>query len=109
MAVSEPDPETGKLRLTNNAPVIQECIKLLKKLKLHRRGLGFYTLRHTFETEAGAAKDQVAVNAIMGHVDETMAANYRERIDDSRLQAVVNHVHEWLFPVERRSKRSRTK
>jgi integrase len=78
--------------------VVQECIKLLKRLKLHRRGIGFYTLCHTFETEAGGSKDQVAVNAIMGHVDETMAANYRERIDDARLQAVVDHVHRWLRP-----------
>ena len=99
VGVSEPDPDTGKIKITNNAPVVQECIKLLKKLKMHRRGLGFYTLRHTFETVAGGAKDQVAVNALMGHVDESMAANYREKIEDDRLEAVTKHVHKWLFPV----------
>ncbi len=98
--VSDPDPKTGKITVTNNVPVVQECIKLLKELKLHRRGLGFYTLRHTFETEGGGSKDQVAVDALMGHVDDSMAANYRERIDDSRLKAVTDHVHAWLWPTK---------
>ena len=29
--VSEPDAETGKITVTNNVPVVQECIKLLKR------------------------------------------------------------------------------
>ena len=37
------------------------------------------------------------VNAIMGHVDDSMAANYRHDIDEDRLRAVVDHVHVWLF------------
>lgn len=61
-----------------------------------RRG-GFYWLRHTFETIGGGAKDQVAVNAIMGHSDSSMAAVYREEIEDSRLLAVTDHVRKWLF------------
>jgi hypothetical protein len=36
----------------------------------------------------------------MGHVDESMAGAYRERIDDARLRAVVEHVHTWLFGSE---------
>lgn len=62
-----------------------------------RRGVGFYTLRHVFRTIADGARDQVAANLIMGHSDPTMAAVYREHIGDDRLQAVVRHVHEWLF------------
>ncbi len=58
---------------------------------------GRYALRHTFETICGESRNQVAVNHIMGHVDESMAAAYRERINDERLQAVVDHVHQWLF------------
>ena len=97
VGVSEPDPDTGKIKITNNNPVTQEFGKLLKKLGLHRRGLGFCTLRHTFETMAGGSRDQIAVNSIMGHVDESVASAYRERIDDARLLAVVEHVRKWLF------------
>ena len=98
-AISDPDPETKKIRILNNNATTQEFTKLLKRLGLKRPGLAFYGLRHTFETVAGAAKDQVAVDAIMGHVDATMAGTYRERIDDDRLKAVIDYVHAWLFPV----------
>lgn len=76
----------------------QRFINLLHKLRINgRRGLGYYTLRHCFETYAGESKDQVAVDAIMGHVDSSMSANYRHRISDERLRAVVNVVHDWLY------------
>ena len=72
---------------------------LIKRLGIHRRrGLGFYTLRHVFETIGGESRDQVSVNAIMGHVDASMAGQYRERISDERLRVVVNCVRSWLFP-----------
>ncbi len=71
--------------------------KLLDQLKLHRPGLGFYALRHTFETIAGGSRDQVAVNHIMGHADQSMAGVYREHIEDDRLVAVTDHVWDWLF------------
>ena len=72
--------------------------KLLRKLKINgRRGIGFYTLRHCFETIGGESRDQVAVDAIMGHVDSSMAGVYRQRISDVRLRAVVETVRSWLF------------
>jgi integrase len=73
----------------------QRFAKLLKGLGInsHRN---FYTLRHNFETIAGEAKDQVAVDSIMGHVDPSMAGQYRERISDERLKAVVDTVRAWL-------------
>jgi integrase len=101
-----PDPkvEGAKLRATADDAVCKEFAKLLAAIGLKRPGLGFYTLRHQFETIGGDSRDQVAVDAIMGHVDATMAANYGERIDDDRLKAVVDYVHKWLFPAAKKKR-----
>src|SRR5205823_9745070 len=66
-----------------------------------RAGLGFYTLRHTYRTVADEAKDQPAVDYSMGHEVPHMSAVYRETISDARLRAVVQHVHDWLFPPKK--------
>jgi integrase len=97
--LSETKDEEGKLNITGRADdaIAKSTAKLLTSLGFKRRGLSFYTLRHCFETIAGGTADQVAVDAIMGHVDSTMAAEYREHVDDSRLKAVVDHVHAWLY------------
>jgi integrase len=80
---------------TDNVSV-QFCA-LLKALGLYRDGIGFYALRHVFRTIADGARDQVAIDLMMGHTDPTMGAHYRERIDNGRLVAVANHVRAWLF------------
>jgi len=90
----------GPSGTSNVDKITDEFNKLLKDLNLKRERLGFYALRHTFETIAGGCGDQVAVDAIMGHVDDGMASLYRERIDDDRLRKAVDHVHAWLFPPE---------
>ena len=82
---------------TPDNPISKETAKLLKTLGLHRRGRGFYALRHTFETIGGDSRDQVAVDHIMGHARGDMASVYRERISDERLRVVTDHVHKWLF------------
>ncbi len=74
--------------------------ELLKKLGTYRDRLGFYALRHTFRTVADAARDPVAIDLIMGHTDPGMGAVYRERVDDSRLRAVVDYVRGWLFDTD---------
>ena len=65
--------------------------------ELYRKGCGFYALRHTFRTVADETRDFPAIDLIMGHADESMAARYRERISDERLIAVTDRVHDWLF------------
>ncbi len=79
-----------------------ETVALLKRLKLHRPGIGFYALRHTFQTVAEEAHDLAAVQSIMGHAPSSndMSAVYRERISDERLRAVADHVHQWLFGAD---------
>jgi hypothetical protein len=83
---------------TDNISVV--FCELLRASGLYRDGLGFYALRHVFRTVADAARDPVAIDLIMGHTDATMGGQYRERIDDSRLRAVAEHVHSWLFGVD---------
>ena len=92
---------------TNGYRVGQEMTITLDKAKIDgkpvkRLGLSFYTLRHTFQTVAEGARDMAAVQAIMGHAasNSDMSATYRERVDDSRLKAVTDHVRGWLFGVE---------
>ena len=78
-------------------PISKEVAKLLETLGIRRKGVGFYALRHTFETIGGDSRDQVAVDHIMGHARDDMASVYRERIGDERLRAVTDHIHRWLF------------
>ncbi len=76
-------------------PISKETRKLLKDLDINGRR-NFYALRHTFETVGGEAKDQVAVDHIMGHAGDDMASVYRERVSDERLKAVTDYVRAWL-------------
>ena len=71
---------------------------MLRRLGINgRKGLGFYTLRHSFRTVADEAKDQPAADFIMGHEVPHMSSVYRETISDERLKAVTDHVRKWLF------------
>jgi integrase len=103
--------ETGTLRADETPtppdnPIAKEMRKLLDAAGIdgHRN---FYALRHTFETIGGEAKDQVAVDAIMGHAREDMASLYREKVSDERLVAVAEHVHAWLFGKGERGRANR--
>ncbi len=79
-----------------DSPVTKEMRKLLDALGIGGKR-NFYALRHTFETIGGEAKDQIAVDHIMGHARDDMASVYRERISDTRLKAVSDHVRAWVF------------
>ena len=62
---------------TGDNPISKEMRKYLNALGL-KGNRNFYALRHTFETIGGEAKDQVAVDSVMGHVRDDMASVYRE-------------------------------
>ncbi|MGE4004046.1 MAG: tyrosine-type recombinase/integrase [Planctomycetaceae bacterium] len=55
---------------------------LLEDIRAARKGRGFYSLRHTFQTAADDAGDPLATPHVMGHVDSSTAGHYRERIAD---------------------------
>jgi len=70
---------------------------ILRRLGLKRKRIGFYTLRHTFRTWADESRDQHAIHRIMGHSIPGMSGVYVERIELSRLRAVVEIVRAKLF------------
>lgn len=84
----------------NDNPVTKETVKVLEDLGIHRKGTGFYALRHTFITIGRKSRDLEAVKAIAGHVDDPddMSAHYDEEpVDDARLRAVTDYVRAWLL------------
>ena len=96
----------------NHWTISTAMVRLLKKLKIHRERLGFYTLRHVFQTIGDGAKDTLAVRAIMGHASRSddMSAFYREDVEQEedygmevrqRLLGVTDHVHRWVFQPEK--------
>jgi integrase len=96
-----------------------EFRKLAAACGVHRKGIGFYSLRHTFQTVADEGRDFPAIDLVMGHVPDDgggaapfavkMSARYRERISDERLKAIADRVRLWLFgpdePITRKSHR----
>ena len=76
----------------NTDSVGLEFGKLRRQLGIVRPGIGFYALRRTHRTLTDDVRDPVAAGVVMGHVDDSMAGRYRERIADDRLRAVTDRV-----------------
>ena len=87
---------------SGESAIKHEWWRLCKSTGLQQKGRGFYALHHTFRTVADGCRDQVAINHIMGHSDDSMGAAYREWIEPERLQAVVDHVYQWVKPMFRK-------
>jgi integrase len=80
-------------------PITKEFRKLCDTAKCHQPNRGFYALRHQFRTVADSCRDRTAVDYIMGHDDASMSKHYTEDIENDRLQAVVDHVRQWVLPM----------
>lgn len=91
------DDGTHKLREVD--AVALQFGKARKACGVTRAGTGFYSIRHTYLTVADELPDKVAIDVTMGHVDDSMADRYRERVSNDRLKAVADHVHAWLWPA----------
>ena len=87
---------------TSDNALSKEFRKLLDDCGINTKGMNFYRLRHTFRTVADGAKDQPAIDLCMGHSRDDMASVYRQGIADERLEAVADHVYEWLFADRQR-------
>jgi integrase len=80
--------------------------KVMKAAKVTGTGTGFYGLRGTFRTMADEVADRPAIDRIMGHENVLdISTAYRHHIADDRLRAVVDHVHNWLYPPAVKPKR----
>lgn len=73
--------------------------KLLSDLEINgRKGLGFYSLRHTFATIGLEQADRDAMKSLMGHAAGDILANYEQAgPSDARLTAITDHVRSWLL------------
>jgi integrase len=91
--------DKGPVRVVQDDAIAKELRKLVIKLGIQRHGVGFYAVRHGFQTVGEESHDRAAVSFLMGHAEDArdMAAVYREHISDDRLRAVVEHVRRWLF------------
>jgi len=84
-------------------PISKEFRKLCLEVGIHKKGRGFYSLRHQFRSIARGCRDREAVDYVMGHPDGTIAEHYMEwGIDDSRLQVVTDFVYQWVKPMFRK-------
>lgn len=77
----------------------QAFTRLMDALDIRLSLAGFGKLRATHRTVASGAKDPDAAKLIMGHTlgDTEAEEHYIRTVDDERLRAVVDHVHNWLF------------
>jgi integrase len=91
-------PWTPKNHLGTDSPISAAFTKLCKGLEIHKKGRGFYSLRHIAQTIGEESGDHAAIQYILGHAPpaDDMGAVYRERMNDKRLTRVVKYVRRWL-------------
>lgn len=90
-------------RWSSRLDLISRAFSRLLKAEGINGGRGFYCLRRTFQTVAEEQSgDFPAVSHVMGHAPRMtdMAATYRQRMSDERLQRVADAIRAWLFPAK---------
>ncbi|MEX2386585.1 MAG: tyrosine-type recombinase/integrase [Phycisphaeraceae bacterium] len=94
----EPD-ESGKANLTYRRvdSINLQFRKLCTGAGVEVDGAGFGRLRHTHRTVSDGANDSNAARRIMGHDAKGIDSRYIVGHDRDRLQAVVEHVRQWLY------------
>jgi len=80
--------------------------KLRTAAGVFRKGVGFYSLRHVTQTigEQAAVRDGVAIKILMGHVDSSISAEYRENYDREPIRIICEHLRSWLFSDAEKAK-----
>jgi integrase len=78
-------------------PISKEFTKLRTAAGVFRKRVGFYSLRHVTQTigERAAGSDPVAVRILMGHVDSSISAAYREGYDREPVKLICEHLRQW--------------
>lgn len=79
-----------------SCPISQAFRRLLDSIGGYEKGRAFYSLRHTHQTIGEECGDLVAVSTVMGHVDSSMAGNYRQSVSDARIARVAATIRRWL-------------
>lgn len=99
-------PRTGGPYFDHNVkygPISKQFYRLLCKLKIYENGKNFGALRTTFANVAvdTDTPDDIAVKAIMGHVESAMLFDrYGTTAILRRCQPVVDRVRSWLLGVD---------
>lgn len=79
-------------------PISKEFAKLRQAAGVFRKYVGFYSLRHITQTigeQAAGHREGVAIKILMGHIDNSISAEYREDYDRGPIKAICEHLRQW--------------
>lgn len=81
----------------NECAITKEFLKVMRASGCYIAGRGFYGLRRSCATAGAEARDQGAVNKIMGHSESSISSLYVDYISEKRLFRVSKIVRKWVF------------
>lgn len=82
--------------------ITKEFTKIRRAAGVFRKNVAFYALRHITQTvgEKAPASDPLAIKIIMGHVDSSISAKYREHYDPQPIKRVCEHLRAWYLSAD---------